>query len=164
MWVSAPSLANFRLFQIVSLRLSQQTSSGAVRMAESVLYVCVLCVIAFFVFVFVSVCLSVLQLSVVFARAVWVSAPSLANFRLFEIASLRLSQQTSSGAVLIVQSDFCLHGCFVLFVSSLSCVCVCSFVCWPVFSSLYEHTHPFMNCFPVHTFTHFVYTLLCVPV
>jgi hypothetical protein len=161
-WVSAPSLANFRLFQIVSLRLSQQTSSGAVRMAESVLYVCVLCVIAFFVFVFVSVCLSVLQLSVVFARAVWVSAPSLANFRLFEIASLRLSQQTSSGAVLIVQSDFCLHGCFVLFVSFLSCVCVCSFVCWPVFSSLYEHTHPSMNCFPVHTFTHFVYTLLCV--
>jgi hypothetical protein len=117
-----------------------------------------------FPLVFVSPLVPVAKLTAFFTRAVWVSAPSLANFRLFEIVSLRLSQQTSSGAVLIVQSDFCLHGCFVVFVSFLSCVCVCSFVCWPVFSSLYEHTHPFMNCFPVHTFTHFVYTLLCVPV
>jgi hypothetical protein len=128
------------------------------------MYVCVLCVIAYVVFVFVGVCLFVLRLSAVFARAAWVSAPSLANFRLLEIVSLRLSQQTSSGAVRTVQSDFCLHGCFALFVSFLSCVCVCSFVCLSVFTSLYEHTHPFMNRFPVHTFTHFVYTILCVPV
>jgi len=153
--VSAPFSANYRLSEIVVLsRLSQQSPSGAVLTAGSDTCACVPCELVFCVLVLLCLCLSVPDLSAAFMRAVRVSAPFSANFRLSEIVVFsRLSQQSPSGAVLAVGSNLCLVFLFVCFVSFF-----CRVLCF-CFSS-YIHIHSLI--------TSSLYALcllmLCVPV
>ena len=130
-WVSATSLAKFRLPGIVFSGLSRQSSSDAVWAAGSALCVCVPCALVFCVFVLVllSSCLCVFPLWAGVVRAAWVSATSLAKFRLPGIVFSGLSRHSPSGAVrpaagscLSLCLVFCSAHTFTPFVHTAFCV------------------------------------------